>query len=411
MNIKTLLTVCALAVSANIFAQDVIQEPDGTVNAIPGELKLESATLTGNTIFAQDGSGIAIGSSAEYPISVAEAGNYVLYLTTGDKVKNDNGIGYDIYVNDVKQVELKDNKNYGGNWNVFIVYPLELTLPAGESTVKIVTTSNRCNLSDQVNPTIAKRDQATVIDGTNEVSLPLTQQHITSPSTNYVTYSAFGADNSGFGPADHKSVLMTDMEFETGSKTQSPFQATQLRYVVTVSEDGTYPVTLVGNFTPAREKDDNKNFVFTGYDIEDYSIKFTAVELDGSASDDLGSVTFPTVKITDDNSNLIDGVIVEPLQTNGLGGVTKDYTAEGTVNLKAGTYYVELSASYGFEEYLSLKSLTFGTKSGGINTGISCTKVVNSEQTIYSLSGVQLRSAKKGINLVKTANGVKKIIK
>ena len=136
MNIKTLLTVCALAVSANIFAQDVIQEPDGTVNAIPGELKLESATLTGNTIFAQDGSGIAIGSSAEYPISVAEAGNYVLYLTTGDKVKNDNGIGYDIYVNDVKQVELKDNKNYGGNWNVFIVYPLELTLPAGESTVK-----------------------------------------------------------------------------------------------------------------------------------------------------------------------------------------------------------------------------------------------------------------------------------
>lgn len=409
MNIKTLFAIAALTLGASAMAQTVVQEPDGSRNVLPGELTRESATLTGtdagngifNFIFTQDGSKIPVGCYAEYPVSVAKAGKYVLYLTTGDKEKNGNGIGYKIYVDGTEQVDLKDPQNYGGNWNVFLSYPVELDLPAGDYNIKIEATSNRCNLSEVVNPVILEKDAVTVIDGVNDVAIDLPHQHISTPTHIWLTYSAFGADNSGFGPADHKSVLLTDIETNVATKYQSPFDGCKPRYLVEVAQSGSYTVNMVGSFTPGRYKDENKQFLFYYDLISGYAVNFTRVETGDESPTDLGYVEFPDVDIQQ------DGVLVEPLNSgNGLGGTTCDVTADGVVNLTAGTYYLELSATYGYEEYLSLKSLTFGAATtDGISTVASSVKA---HAATFDLQGRSVAQPTKGVYV---RNGKKIVVK
>ena len=169
MDLKFFFTIGLSAICAtSMFAQS---EDPGEIGGpvvcnVPGTLNYENAVEDGVFFYYNEGvlQNSSIDASLTYLLNASKEGDYILYLNVGDKEKNGNGLGYEILINDETVYSVADPKNYGGNWNVFVMLPYEITLPAGESTLKILSTSDRWNMNDQVAPVILQKDNANIVN-------------------------------------------------------------------------------------------------------------------------------------------------------------------------------------------------------------------------------------------------------
>lgn len=358
MDLKFFLTFGLSAICATpMFAQ--ADDPDGiggpVVCNVPGTLNYENALEDGSFFYYNEGvqNNASIDASLTYLLNVPKEGNYVLYLNVGDKEKNGNGLGYDIIINDETVYSVADPKNYGGNWNVFVMLPYEITLPAGESTLKILSTSDRWNMNALVPPVILPKDNSKTIKLLGSVNFDVMYPDPES-SINFTTYSAFGVDNSGFG-SDH-SVLVTSQDFSDngGSKMQSPYSPTQLRYLVNVEQTGSYTVDVTGFFSPEREKNSDTGSFELIADIEGFDLNINAVAIEDESVIVSNSISFPTIDI----NNPENFVAEFPEVWDGHGGQTIDLSAKGTISLPAGNYWIEISTDYPYADTFNLTALT-----------------------------------------------------
>lgn len=304
------LAVCGVSTS---YAAETI-----TVEGTPVVLDYEKGDLSGDFL---NGEGKFPGSSVTYDLNVAVAGDYLLYLHTGNKLNAGQVHEYSVSLNGIKTASFSIDTFIGGNWNNYVMVPIKVTLPEGQVFFKIAQTGERCYVNPDNSPLLIPADMETAL-GEEEASLDV--MHPDPSSTlNYTSFAGYGVDNSTYG--DNKSVLITgdDRSYNNGTKMQSPYPATRLYYLVNVDREGAYPVSLKGFFYGAGASSDI---------IPDFPVHIKAYWKGNYYSEDI--VT---------GFSMFD---------------TKYAKADGTLNLKKGVYMLEVSSPH-LDQFL-LADMTIG---------------------------------------------------
>lgn len=323
MNLKHLLSLGILA--AGCFGTSYAAETI-PVNGKPVTLDYEKGDISGDFL---NGEGKGPNSSITYNLNVANAGNYILYLHTGNKLNDGQLHKYEVSVNDNLAATYELDFNIGGNWNNFIMWPQVVSLPAGNVTLKITQKGDRCYINKDNAPYLVTADYVTKLgDAAGKMDL----LHADPSSTlNFTSAAALDVDNSGFG--DNNSVLITadDHSDSNGTKKQACYPKTKLLYLVDVAQEGTYPVELTGKFYCAPSG-------ATG-NIAEFPVEIRA-----------------TWKGADLSKNVV---------TNFTASSDGYSSATGNLNLKKGIYYLELSTTYPDTDLFFLSSMEVGVPADG----------------------------------------------
>lgn len=294
------LSFAALGVPASYAAETI------TVDGRPLSLSYAKGDVF-NDFF--NGEGKSVGSSITYELNVEKAGDYILYLQTGNKLNDGQIHEYSISLNGVKATSISLDKNIGGNWNNFVIMPASISLPEGQVYLKIAQTGERCYIHPDNAPYLVPAGIEIAI-GEEAVSIDVMHPDPSSSLT-YTSFAGYGVDNSGFG--DNNSVLVTgdDRSANNGTKMQACYPKTRLYYLVNVSQEGEYPVSMKGFFYSTGASTDI---------IPDFPVSVKCYWNGTYFSDDV--VT--GFKVVD----------------------TKYSEATGTLNLKKGVYMLEVSSTH-----------------------------------------------------------------
>lgn len=330
MKLKSLLLFGSIALGAGAsYAAETI-----TVDGSPLSLNYAKGDVF-NDFF--NGEGKSVGSSITYELNVEKAGDYILYLQTGNKLNAGQLHEYSISLNGVKATSISLDKNIGGNWNNYVIMPASISLPEGQVFLKISQTGERCYIHPTNAPYLVPAGMELAL-GEDEVSIDVMHPDPSSSLT-FTTYAGYGVDNSGFG--DDNSVLVTgdDQSANNGTKMQACYPKTKLYYLVNVAAEGEYPVSLKGFFYSTGASSDI---------IPDFPVHVKAYWNGNYFSEDV--VT---------GFSMLD---------------TKYAKAEGTLNLKKGVYMLEVSTPH-LDQFL-LADMTIGVPEEGNIEGVPVGKYV-----------------------------------
>lgn len=324
MKLKSLLTLGIAATLSGGFAQAA---ETIIVDGSPVTLDYEKGDKAAGDILHKEGNDV--GSNITYELNVTQPGEYLLYLHTGNKLNSGQLHRYEVEVNGEIAAVYEFDKMLGGNWENFIMWPESVTLPAGQVTLKLTQAGQRCYINPNEAPYLIPVGKTYSL-GSEEAMFDVMHADPSSAMV-FTKFAAFGVDNSNFG--DNKSVLVTsqDYSYNSGTKMQACYPKTKLRFLVEADREGAYPVELTGFF------------------------------LSSAGGEKTNIPEFPvSIKSTWNGNDYFSSDVISNFELN-----NETSTATGTINLKKGVYFIEVSTDYAGADVLCLNGLKIGISEDG----------------------------------------------
>lgn len=218
-------------------------------------LPYSSADSSGAGLFQGGNDKNSSAGALTYTLNVANAGEYILYINTGNKTPgagtiNNPGHIFHVYVNATEddggtEYTYGPYNDAGGNWDGHILVGKRITLPEGKVTVKIANEADgkRWYLNEKEFPYL-------VPDTSYDLG-----RHVQEGCTIDVLHPAFDSETNftrvivdGKAVGDDKTVLLSPKASGRNGNSWSTFPASKLHYPIRVSHSALYPVEIKGKF-------------------------------------------------------------------------------------------------------------------------------------------------------------------